>query len=238
MSDENEDLIEKTFITQLGAKYPMVKAKGCNEAYGINAFPTLVIIGPDGMVHSQGHPSDSVIEELLKGVIMPPKIPDGAQFDPLRQMWKKHEYAKLRDYLDKLLPQPNLEAALREVYQASRDALTRHNEANAARAERLGQGPDYAAAEIALEKIVKLWKGFPAAEAAQKELTRFAGDAKIKKEVSSGKALAKVLGSFDAGKVSQRKKLIEALAGFAKKHEGTEAGKQAQEHLNRLQGQR
>lgn len=225
-------------MTELGAKYPFVRAKGCNEAYGIKGFPTHVVIGPDGLVVGEGMPSEAKIEELLKGVTLTPKLPEGAPYDPLRQMWKKQEHAKLRDHLDKMLAQPNLEASLREVFEAQKAELDKRNTMQVARAERLGQGPDYAAAEIALEKIVKLWKGFPAAEAAQKELTRFAGDAKIKKEVSSGKALAKVLGSFDAGKVSQRKKLIEALAGFAKKHEGTEAGKQAQEHLNRLQGQR
>ena len=238
MSDENEDLIEKTFITQLGAKYPMVKAKGCNEAYGIKGFPTFVIIGPDGLVHSQGHPSEGVIEELLKGVVMPPKVPDGAQFDPLRQMWAKSEYGKLRDYLDKLLLQPNLEATLREVHQLHREQLGKIDEAQAARAERLGQGPDYAHAENQLEKMEKAWKGFAAAAAAQKQLARFAADAKIKKELGAGKALAKVYASFDPSKSSQRKKLQEALQAFAKKYEGTDAGQRAQEAVPRMQATR
>lgn len=238
MSDENEDLIEKTFITGLAAKHPFVKAKGCNEAYGIKGFPTHIVIGPDGLVHSEGMPSESVIEELLKGATMAPKVPEGAQFDPLRAMWKKAEHVKLRDYLDKLLLQPNLEASLREVYQGQRDELTKRNDMQTARTERLGQGPDFAAAEIALEKIEKAWKGFPAADAAQKQLARFAADPKIKKEVGAGRALAKLNASFDVSKVSQRNKLADALPAFIKKHEGTEAGKQAQEQLTRLRASR
>ncbi len=225
-------------MTQLGAKYPFVKAKGCNEAYGIKGFPTHIVIGPDGLVHSEGMPSESVIEELLKGATLAPKLPEGPQFDPLRAMWKKAEHAKLRDYLDKLLQQPNLEASLREVYQGQRDEVGKRNDLQVARVERLGQGPDFTAAEVALEKIEKQWKGFPAAEAAQKQLARFAADPKVKKEIGAGRALAKLNATFDANKVSQRKKLVEALPAFIKKYEGTEAGKQAQEQLTRLQAAR
>ena len=80
--------------------------------------------------------------------------------------------------------------------------------------------------------------GFPAAEAAQKQLARFAADPKVKKEIGAGRALAKLNATFDANKVSQRKKLVEALPAFIKKYEGTEAGKQAQEQLTRLQAAR
>ena len=235
MSDEEDGLIEKTFIAQLGAKFPFVKAKGCNEAYGIKGFPTHIVIGPDGLVYGEGMPSESVIEELLKGATLTPKVPDGAQFEPLRQMWKKQEHGKLRDFLDKQLALPTIEASLREVYQGQRDALTKRDEAQVARSERLGQGPDFTQAEVQLEKIEKVWKGFAAADAARKQLARFATDPKIKKEIGAGKALAKLYGSFDVTKISQRKKLVEALAGFVKKYEGTEAASQAQEQLTRMQ---
>lgn len=234
MSDEDEGAIEKTFITELGAKFPFVRAKGCNELYGIKGFPTHIVIGPDGLVVGEGMPSEAKIEELLKGVTLLPKLPDGAQYEPLRQMWKKQEHGRLRDFLDKQLALPNLDGSMREVYQAQRAELDKRNTAQIARVERLGQGPDFTRSEALLEKMAKAWKGFPAAEAAQQELTRFGADPKIKKEIGAGKALTKLLASFDAGKVSQRKKLIEALQGFVKKHEGSEAGKQAQEHLTRL----
>jgi hypothetical protein len=238
VSDEDEGAIEKTFITELGAKYPFVRAKGCNELYGIKGYPTHIVIGPDGLVVSEGMPSEAKIEELLKGATLAPKLPDGPQYEPLRQMWKKQEHAKLRDFLDKQLLVPNLDGALREVYEAQRGLLDKRSTTQISRIERLGQGPDFARAEIQLEKMVKAWKGFPAADAAQKELARFGTDAKIKKEIGAGKALTKLMASFDINKVSQRKKLVEGLHAFVKKHDGTEAGKQAQAHLTRLSAER
>jgi len=66
------------------------------------------------------------------------------------------------------------------------------------------------------------------------ELQRFAADPAIKKELQAGKALQKVKGQFDSSRVAQRKKLIEALEQFAKKHEGTEAAKEAEAEIARL----
>lgn len=237
MSDENESLIEKTFLTDLGAKYPFVKAKGVNELYGIKFFPSVYCIDANGVVYSvpdDRMPDAGTIEELLKNVSLVPKTPDEARFGPLRSMWEKRDYAKLRDYLDKMLAQENLDADLREVFTAHSAALQKQADGQKARAERLGTGPDYAASQDQLEKLEKVWKGFPAADAAKEQLARFGTDATIKKELTAGKALQKLLKQFDTSKSSQAKKLVGELVKFVKKYEGTYAAKQAEEHRLRL----
>jgi len=237
VSDENEKLIEETFITKLGAKHPWVKAKGCNDKYGIQGFPTTVVIGPDGTIKSNDRtPSEADIEAMLKEVVLPPEVPEGPQYAPLRTMWEKREYGKLRDWLDKTLAQPAVEPAMKEVCEAQKAELTKLADVQAARAAKLGEGPDYVASTDALEKLEKTWKGFPAADAARKELTRFGADATIKKEVGAGRALQKLLAGFDTNKESDVKKLVAELPKFAKKYEGTYAGKQAEERRKKLLG--
>lgn len=237
MSDEQETLIESTFITKLGAKYPFIKAKNVNTQYGIKFFPSVYCIDANGVVHSTPDdrmPSEGTIEELLKNVSLAPKLPADTRYAPVRTMWEKRDYGKLRDYLDKMLAQPNLDAAMREVFDQQRVELGKRIDAQVARVSRLGAGPDYVAATEQLERVDKMWKGLPPAEAARKELDRFAADATVKKELAAGKALQKVLASFDPGRVSQAKKLVVELEKFSKKYPGTHAAKQADEQRERL----
>lgn len=239
MSDEDEKLIENTFITQLGAKYPWVRAKGCNEKYAIKFFPSIYVIDPSGAIYSvpdDRMPSEAVIEELLANVSLMPKLPEGAAFDALRAMWQKREHLKLREHFTKMLAQPNLDATLREVYAAHQQELEKRSEAAVRRADKLGEGPDFLAASEQLQRLEKDWKGMPPAEAARKQLDRFASDAAIKKEVAASKALQKLLAQYDTSRVAQVKKLIPELEAFAKKYAGTLASKQAEEQRKRLGG--
>lgn len=237
MSDENEKLIEDTFITKLGAKYPFVKAKGCNQKYGIKFFPSVFSIDATGVVHSVADdrmPGEADIEQMLQAVSLAPKLPADARYDPIRTMWEKRDYGKLSAYLDKMLGAPNLDTEMQGVFEAQKQELQKRVDAQCKRAERLGQGPDYLASSEQLNRIEKEWKGFAAAEAAKKELDRFGTDVVIKKELSASKALAKLQSSFDPSKVSQAKKLVVELEKFAKKYEGTFAAGQAAEQLKGL----
>lgn len=234
MSDEPEKLIEDTFITKLGAKFPFIKAKNCNTIFQIKFFPSIFGIDPDGNVFSvpdDRMPSEADIEALLKKVTLAPKMPDGSQYDPLRSMWKKKDYAKLRDYLAKMLGQDNLDADMKKVFEDQKAVLEKRVEGQKKRIETLGQGPDYLAAQESLDKIAKDWKGFDVADQAKAELARFAGDAKIKKEVAALKALDKLCEKFDQSNQAQARKLHEELPKFIKKNEGTFAAEKAQKLL-------
>lgn len=242
MSGEDEKKIQDIFVDQLGAKYPLVQVdKKDVAAYGIKFYPSVYVIAPDGVVHSvpdDRMPSDEQIEELLARVQLAPKLPADARYDPLRQMWQKAEYPKLRDYLAKMLAAPNLDPAMKDVFTTQQEQLQKKTDAAVARAGKLGEGPDYASSEVQLDKLGKQWKGMPPADAAAKELARFGTDATIKKELAVGKALQKLIAAHDTSKTSQRKKLIEALQAFRQKNEGTWAAGEAVKQMARLTAQR
>jgi hypothetical protein len=240
VSREAEGAIQKVFVDQLGAKYPIVKVAEKDVApYGLKFFPSVYVLDPDGNVFSvpdDRMPSEQQIEELLKRVTLSPKMPDDPRYDPLRALWKKGEFVKVKEFLDKNLAAPNLDAGMKEVFTQQREQLDKRQTSAMTRVTSLGAGPDYADAEDQLEKIEKQWKGLEPAAAAAKEKARFATDATIKKELTAGRALQKLLGQFDVGKSAQRKKLAEALNAFRKKHEGTHAAKQAEAKMNALGG--
>lgn len=231
MSDEAEGEIQKIFIDKIGAKYPVVKVDAKDVAgYGIKFYPSLYCLDADGNVVSvpdDREPAEATIEELLKAVTLAPKLPADARYEPLRSMWDKKEYGKVRDYLAQMLGQPNLDAAMREVFEGQQKALEQRVETQQKRVAKLGEGPDFYSASAQLAKIEKEWKGFPPAADARTQLNRFASDAPIRKEIAAGKALAKLLASYDPSKQSQARKLNEELARFAKKNPDTFAGQQA-----------
>jgi hypothetical protein len=240
VSGEDEGAIQKVFVDQLGAKYPLVKIKAGDKApYGIKFYPSVYVIDPDGNVFStpeERMPSEQQIEELLQRATLAPKMPADARYDPLRALWKKREFVKVRDYLDKNLAAPNLDAAMKDVFTAQRAEFDKRQQGAMKRIESLGAGPDYAAAEDQLESIEKQWKGLEPSTAAAAARARFSADPAIKKELAASRALQKLLASFDMSKSSAKKKLIPELEKFAKKHEGTHAGKQAASKLAALNG--
>jgi hypothetical protein len=240
VSREAEGAIEDVFVNKLGAKYPLVKVDEKSVApYGISFFPSVYVIDPDGNVFSvpdDRMPSEATIESLLARVSLSPKMPADKAYDPLRALWKKAEFLKVRDFLDKSLAAPGLADPAKAVYDEQRAHLDKKAEAAEKRIAALGAGPDFAASQEQLERIEKQWRGMAPATAAQKELQRFAADPAIKKELSAGKALQKLRSQFDPSRVAQRKKLAEALMAFAKKNPDTEAAKQAEAEAARLNG--
>jgi hypothetical protein len=240
VSREAEGAIEDVFVNKLGAKYPLVKVDEKSVApYGISFFPSVYVIDPDGNVFSvpdDRMPSEATIESLLARVSSSPKMPADKLYDPLRALWKKAEFLKVRDFLDKSLAAPGLADPAKAVYDEQRAHLDKKAEAAEKRIAALGAGPDFAASQEQLERIEKQWRGMAPATAAQKELQRFGADPAIKKELSAGKALQKLRSQFDPSRVAQRKKLAEALLAFAKKNPDTEAAKQAEAEAARLNG--
>jgi hypothetical protein len=238
VSGEDEGAIQKVFVDQLGAKYPIVRVDKSDTAkYGIKFYPSVYVLDPDGNVWSVPEdrmPDEEQIEKLLATATLGPKLPDDARYDPLRALWKKGDYLKLREFLDKNLAAPNLDPAMKDVFTAQREYVDKREAGALARIPTLGAGPDYAAAEDSLEKIEKQWKGLPPAAASAKERARFAADPAIKKELGASRALQKLEAQFDTSKQSQRKKLAVELDKFRKKHDGTHAAKMAADKIAAL----
>ncbi len=241
MSDENEKLIEETFITKLGAKYPFITAKGVNELYAIGFFPSIYCIAPDGTVLTvpkDREPAESFIEEQLKNVVLGPKLPADAKYDVLRSLWAKKEHKKLQDHLGKAMQAPDLDAETKAVYETQQADLQKRLDRQVARVAELGKGPDYGSAEKALLRMQKEWAGLAPADSAKAELDRFAKDERIQDELAAQKALDKVIAKFDPTRLAQRRKLAEELDKFAntKKWSGSQAAQKAAAMRDDLKG--
>jgi thiol-disulfide isomerase/thioredoxin len=244
VSDEQEDTIEKrwvdgfaNFVVKGGAKYPIAKIKASDTGkYRITSYPSVYSITPYGIVHSvpdDRMPSEATIEELLEDVSFGPKLPEDSRYDPLRKMWSKRDYRRLDAYLNKMLKADKLDAEMRDVFAGQQQGLQKKAAKQVARVYSVGEGPHYLLARATLEFVQKEWAGFTAAVAATDELKRFAKDSRIKKEIAASEALAKLESKYDPSRISQRRKLIDALGKFAEKYRGTYAGEQAKKRLGR-----
>lgn len=63
-----------------------------------------------------------------------------------------------------MLAAPNLDAQMKEVFEAQQGELRKRIESQSKRADKLGEGPDFLAASEQLARMEKEWKGFPPAE--------------------------------------------------------------------------
>ncbi len=235
MSDEEESLIQDVFLTKLGSKHPWVRIKPSVDAlYGVGGFPTVVVVDAFGKIVQEGMPSEAVLERLLQDVSLVPKMPDEPRFAPLRAAWEKTDYLKVRDLLTRLAAEPKLDEATKTLVASQQEELQKRTDRVMARIEELGASTDFAMADEKLERIVATWKGLPPADAAKKALAAIAANPTAKKELGAAKSLAKLRTQFDPSRIAQRRKLIEELAKFAKKHEGTKAAAEALAESERL----
>ena len=235
MSDEEESLIQDVFLTKLGSKHPWVRIKPSVDAlYGVGGFPTVVVVDAFGKIVQEGMPSEAVLERLLQDVSLVPKMPDEPRFAPLRAAWEKTDYLKVRDLLTRLAAEPKLDEATKTLVASQQEELQKRTDRVMARIEELGASTDFAMADEKLERIVATWKGLPPADAAKKALAAIAANPTAKKELGAAKSLAKLRTQFDPSRIAQRRKLIEELAKFAKKYEGTKAAAEALAESERL----
>lgn len=235
VSDEEESLIQDVFLTKLGSKHPWVRIKPSVDAlYGVGGFPTVVVVDAFGKIVQEGMPSEAVLERLLQDVSLVPKMPDEPRFAPLRAAWEKTDYLKVRDLLTRLAAEPKLDEATKTLVASQQEELQKRTDRVMARIEELGASTDFAMADEKLERIVATWKGLPPADAAKKALAAIAANPTAKKELGAAKSLAKLRTQFDPSRIAQRRKLIEELAKFAKKYEGTKAAAEALAESERL----
>ena len=245
MSDEPAGTIEKDILRALNVSYPFVKGNDVVKKYRVRFLPSTYSMDSNGEIASVPDgwlPDDLVIDELLHDVWKPAPLPGIKVYDPIRTLWLKHEFARLREGIDKIVALPDQPADVKEVLGVLSVALNKKQEEQLARVAELGKGPDYvvdhdyAGATIQLERIERAWKPLPPAIEARKHLDRFAGDEAIKKEVAVGKLLAKVMTEVDTSKPAVLRALLDELNQFRKKHVGTFAGKRALQEFTRLAG--
>jgi hypothetical protein len=162
VSSEPEATIQDQFVTGMRAVYPWVKSNDFAEKWKIEYLPSCYCIDAFGNLHSLADwwvPDEATIEELLQALPLPPKLPPEKLYDPLRPLWARSDFARLREHLEKLLAMPKLEAAAREVLLGQKQALEERQQRWLERATQLGARPDYASAASELERIEKWHDG-------------------------------------------------------------------------------
>ncbi|HEU4418028.1 MAG TPA: hypothetical protein VFT55_03765 [Planctomycetota bacterium] len=239
MSDEPIGTIEKDILRAWSVTYPFVKGNDVVKKYRVRFIPCTYSIDSNGEVASVPDgwlPDELVIDEMLHDIWKPAPLPDLKVYDPIRTLWKKHEFAQLRAGIDKILALPDQPAEVKETLGVLSKALDKKQEEQLARVAELGKGPDFYGCTMQLERIERAWKPLTPAVEARKHLDRFAGDEKIKKEVAVGRLLAKVMTEVDTSKPAVLRALTEELNQFRKKHDGTFAGQVALREFTRLAG--
>ena len=239
MSDEPVFKIEKDILRAWSVTYPFVKGNDVVKKYRVRFIPCTYSIDSNGEVASVPDgwlPDELVIDEMLHDVWKPAPLPGTKVYDPIRTLWSKHEFGKLREGIDKILALPDQPADVKETLGVLSKALDKKQEEQLARVAALGKGPDFHGCTIQLERIERAWKPLPPAVEARRHLDRFAGDEKIQKEVAVGRSLAKVMTEVDTSKPAVLRALIEELNQFRKKHAGTFAGERALKEFTRLAG--
>lgn len=229
VSDEAEQKLAD-HIEAKGIRYPVVRAPGAMGEYGGRFYPSYFTVSPDGEILTTPEdrmPSEDWLKKALESVVLVPELPDESRYDSLRKAWDKNDYVKVESHLSRTLAKDNLDDEERAVLEAHKAYFDSVIERTSKQIQKLGEGPDFWNSTKRLEKLQKDFKGLPVADEAEAVLDRFDDDANIKKEISASRALEKVQARFDANKISQRKKLVEALAQFEDKFAGTHAASEA-----------
>ncbi|MCR9247182.1 MAG: TlpA family protein disulfide reductase [bacterium] len=220
------------YRTRLGATYQFATAsQSVAMLYGVAKLPAMVLIDVDGYVRSRsrGVPHAPLVEDALGDVAVVPELPKSGPFAGLRRMWDKRQHLRLHQQLESRLAREDLEPEAWNLLDEYHSALQKRIDSQRRRIKLCTDGPDYYRAEVQLQKIAANWRGFEVADEARDLLASFKSDPQIKREIRSGRALAKLTAKFDMGNPSEARKLMLALHGLAenKKHAGTHAAEQA-----------
>ncbi len=231
VSDETEDKLTK-YIASKNVRFPILRAPGASDKYGVKAFPTFVTIGPSGkVIIGNRMPGKGALAKTTKSIKYFPDL--SSQYSSVRKDWKKRKFSAVLTTVTTAL-QGDPSDQDREVLTAIKKTLDARVQAKQDRITTLSEGPDYYQAMVDFTTIQREYAGLPVAAAATDALAKFADDAAIKKEIKAGKKLAKLRSKYDASKFGDRKKLIQSLRKFSKKLKGTHAAEAASDLVTEL----
>lgn len=229
LTNEPRGLVD-AFVAKNKATHPIVIESGDSmRAYKSDSFPTIVLIGADGVILATGGIADQQIEEALKSVVLPPVLP--ASLAPAQALLDKRRFGEARALLVKAAADEKAEeggrASATEAVTWIDETAKRRMDGAAADA---AKGDPAAAAET-YEQVADLWKGAPAADAAAAALKELLSDPARKKEIDAAKAWDKLQTALVELKA---KKAVPKLKGFLSNFKGTKAADAAQKALDEL----
>jgi len=232
VTDEGRGLVDK-YVEETGATHPIViESSNSTQAWGVSGFPSSFVVAPDGTIAYAGHPSgvtDELIEGLLKDVRLFPEVPKS--LEPVVKKLEKDDFAGAVALLEKLAAKEGSseeETAAAAELQKWIDWRGANGVSSAETA--VEKGDFYRAAQI-YEDLAKVFKGLEIGTKAQQALDDLLADKERKREVDAGEDLAK---AKVAARDLSAKKAIKLFERVAKKYEGTKAGEEARQTVERL----
>ncbi len=232
MSDESPGTIEP-WLKQKGAAYAVaVDGGGTSAKYGVSGIPDAFLIGPDGKIVWQGHPSnvtEKEIEAVLQKVCVRFDYVFGAKFKAIEAKVRKKDFGGAAADLAKMADLSGNDAA--EAKRIS-DDLEGFAKDKQAQVEEAAKSREYAEAVEILAELGKQWKGHAVGAAADEKLKGWKADAAIQKELKAGQLFAQGAGLEEKFQFAQAAGLYTQIT---KAHAGTRAAEKAQEALDRIQ---
>jgi hypothetical protein len=193
VTNEPEKLVDK-YIADNKVEYPIFIEKSFRSfgALKFHAYPSAVLIDPQGVVVWSGNPGgidEATIEKALEGAHAPraPLPPSLKAIQPLvahKEFGKAHEAAKA-------MIGSGADEKAKAAAQKLVDSLEAEAKDLAAAADRAVESKHFYEAQDALDRLVKQYAGVPGAEGAAARLQALQADASAKPSIAAGAQLAK-----------------------------------------------
>ncbi len=209
LSGQGQGTLEP-FVTEKAMPYMV--GYGDRSPYGVSGIPDAYLVGADGTVVWQGHPSgltNATIEAELAKVNMLPDLDYSKAFKSILKDLTKDKYGKAMGRLEKLLEKSDDETDIDHANQLV-EYINGKAAALQAEAEALASQDNYFLAAQRLEFLADNFDDMEAAETAEETLDAWKDDDAIEDLIDAGEL-------FEMGKVFKRERQMEkAAAAFAK----------------------
>lgn len=223
MTGEGVKETEK-WIAEKGAKYAYAYDKGMKvmTAFGLGAYPSVVLIGADGVVlhaGSAGGATDKLIEKALVGALPKPLHEWPASASSTKSAFLKRKYADAISAASKV-PESDGGPAIKAALEAMVKSRVEHVKG----ARKSG---DYLSAIEGARELVKQLAGLPEREEMKSLVDELAKD-KEAQAVSKAQQKVRDLRGQRLTKSKERASALEDLAKIIADHPGTKAAEEAQ----------
>jgi thioredoxin-like negative regulator of GroEL len=223
VTNEPESLVTK-HIDKKKMNFPVAIVGGddFDRAYGVRAFPSSFLIGPDGTVEWAGHPGnfpEDVLEKLLEKLDLPPEL--NGDYADIRENLAARKYGKAWKAVERDLAKNPEDAQLKAASEFLGKGVT---DRLAAAEAAIGEG-QYGKARRLYDELLGPWSDVPGADAAKAALAELKKNKDAKNELAASDKLDDAIALFRKGELE---KAAKSFAVIAKKYPETPSGKRAE----------
>jgi hypothetical protein len=217
VTNEGASLVDVS-IAKTDSSYPigMVKGKAADAAYGIKGFPTVVLVGPDGMVLSKKRHPESEIKEALKRAVLIPTL-EGRQYSSVNKLIKKKSLGKAWKSIDSMLAKSPEDGQLLAAKTAIEKGFTGRFDGALAMMDKGAFG----GAVDSFEKLADLYDGYTRAPEAAEKAKDILKDPEAKDDLAAFRMLKTAKAEFSKGKKANRVKGERICAKIVNKYPNT-----------------